>query len=635
MLTSDIKKIDFGGKNFLKSHIVNLDTELDCVVLLSVKDQKLRDLLYNKIIDALIDRVHPKNAYKDFSNALENINAFLSNWKNDNEKIQGLHAIIGIYHGKTFLLSTIGKASCYLYNTHGDIIEVTDKWDSPKDFSFISSGEIASGESLILTTLRLLDILSKDDIKDGLSEWNITRSSNNIEHILLHEHTGKNIGCISLKKEFKIQKDSEWKEKLEHYVLRIFDNTIAKKLLWYLYHVRDSLLHKSQKTKQVLLGIWIIVSIFFLYYLVSWFVHLASSTQDVEWAKQELLMAQGYIAKASDNMNDVDAFSHHIEAAEEIIVSLEKKQLFLTDIETLKGNMGVLQKQFNGIESFETKSDNTVYTFETPQKIVKVLSISNKIYVVHKNSITGPILPWEASKNFIFEELSPGDYFIDATVYETNIILMTYEGKVVNFAKNNYFSYLDVADQPIWDKSTLISSYGSNLYLLSDEGNQILRHKKQGNSYDAWVSYLKDEDAASVWKILSLAIDGGIYILKSDGSVVKLFRSPEYRFEWIVLNNLPRNYDFKKTTIDKAPSLRARANLRYVYMLFDNKVLVFQPNTTRYQDVKSLNYIGQIEWKDIIIEDLHVDNDGEIFVAAEWWVYRMEFDISEDELIVK
>jgi len=56
---------------------------------------------------------------------------------------------------------------------------------------------------------------------------------------------------------------------------------------------------------------------------------------------------------------------------------------------------------------------------------------------------------------------------------------MTHEGKVVNLAKNNYFSYLDVTDQPVWDKSSIINSYGTNLYLLSESKKQILRHKKQ------------------------------------------------------------------------------------------------------------------------------------------------------------
>jgi len=48
------------------------------------------------------------------------------------------------------------------------VIEITDKSDISKDFSFISSGEVADGESLIMSNTRLYDVLSSDDIKDAL-----------------------------------------------------------------------------------------------------------------------------------------------------------------------------------------------------------------------------------------------------------------------------------------------------------------------------------------------------------------------------------------------------------------------------------------------------------------------------------
>jgi len=67
---------------------VNLDTDLDCVVLISSKDDKLSDLLIHKIVDSLLDKLHPKNVYKDFSNALENINSFISTWGNSQDKIK-------------------------------------------------------------------------------------------------------------------------------------------------------------------------------------------------------------------------------------------------------------------------------------------------------------------------------------------------------------------------------------------------------------------------------------------------------------------------------------------------------------------------------------------------------------------
>jgi len=615
---------------------VNLDTDLDCVVLISSKDDKLSDLLIHKIVDSLLDKLHPKNVYKDFSNALENINSFISTWGNSQDKIKWLHGIIWIYHKKTFLFSTVWSASCYLFNTHHDIIEVTDKWEKPKNFSFISSGDVADGEYLILSNLRLLEVLSKDDIRDGLSAKNVKRSGENIEQILYHEFEWKNLWLITLHKNVdSIGEKNSVLDKLIYFFYRIFDNRYAKELFGYILHLREKLLKKSQKTRQYIIAWGILVAIFFLYSVLSGFFQIASSTQGTEQAKIKLIEAQNSIIAASENLNNPDMFSLNIESAETKIQELEDKELFLGDISILKDNMSVLQKQFNGIEPFEVTPENTMYNFSTPMDITKIVSVSNKIFVVHPKSITWPILQGEWSENYGFKELAADDYFIDASVNWSDIVLVTHAWKVVNFAKNNFFSYVDVTNQATWEMSPIVESYSSNLYLLSDSKTQILRHKQTGATYDAWVSYLSDADATSIWKIFSIAIDGWIYILKADGTVVKLFREPEYRLENIVLNKLPKNYDFSdEVSSEFAPSIRARADLKYVYMLFKNKVLIFKPSSDRYQDVKSLAYLGQIEGKDANIEDFYVDNDGEIFIAWNLWVYKVEFSVVENKIVL-
>lgn len=635
MLETDIRKIDFWGKNILKSHSVNLDTDLDCVILISAKDPRLLDLLYHKIVDSIIDRIHPKNVYKDFSSALENINAFLLGWMHEWERIKWLHAIVGVYDKKTFLFSSIGAASCYLHNSHGDVIEITEREDFPKDFGFISSGDVAEREALILSTVRLLDTLSKDDIKDSLLSGTIQRAGENIEHILLHEHDGKNIALVWLKKEVASSTESSIFDKISYGALRMVDNNFFKKLLWYIYILRDKLFIQTKKTKQIVLAWGIMISGILLYFLVSWFFHVASSSPNLDESKQNLVQAQNYIITASENMNDADVFWLNIEWAKTIITDLENKNLFLNDIGKLKDDMWVLQKQFNGISPFETDAQSLVYEFSEPMDVVKILGISNRIYTVHTKSVTGPILQGEESQNFIFEGLSDDDEFIDAAVYGTDIIIMTKGWKIVSFSKANDFSYIDVSDQPTWSKSPIISTYADNLYLISDAGNQILRHKRNGKAYDAGVAYLTDADAADIGSVLSLAVDGWIYILKKDGSIVKLFRSPQYRLEQMNLAKLPKNYDFRNIDSKNPPIIKTRLNLKYVYMLLNDKILIFRPNSLRYQDVKALTYLWQIEGKSMTIEDFYIDNDGELFIAGTSGVHRLEFDVVEDKIILK
>ena len=636
MFHTDIRKIDFWGKNIIKSHHVNLDDDLDCVIVLSSKDEKLSELLFNKMIDAMIDRIHPKNVYKDFSNALENINAFLATWRHEDDKIKGLHALVWIYHKKTFLFSSIGWASCYLFNTQHQVIEVTDKDETPKDFNYISSGDIADGESLIVSSTRLLDILSKDDIADGLLWWNIRRSGENIERILGYEHTSKNIALLTFQKQAREIPVSKVNfEKISYHFFRVLDNRIVKNALGYFYHIQSKIFIASAKTKQWLLVAGIFLSITLLYWVISGFLSIATQTQGLEQAKLNLSQAQTLLTQAQENMNNPDVFSLNISQMQEIISDLEQRNLFLENIATLKNEAALLQKQFNGIESFEANNDTTVYSFPTDAPIVKVLSLSDKIYVVQSNSIMGPILQSETPQNYVFKDMAADDSFLDAAIYESNIVLITKKGKVVNFAKNNFFSYVDVLNQPTWEKSPSISSYASNIYLISDAGNQILRHKKQWQNYTAGDAYLTDADAASIGKIFSLAIDGGIYILKSDGTIVKLYREPKYRLENIVLNKLPKNYAFQARSSSIIPSLQAAADLKYVYMWLDHKVLVFKPNTTRVQDTKSLTYLGQIEGKNMTIDSFYVENDGEIILAGKTGVYKAKFEIIEDKLVLR
>lgn len=230
--------------------------------------------------------------------------------------------------------------------------------------------------------------------------------------------------------------------------------------------------------------------------------------------------------------------------------------------------------------------------------------------------------------------MTAGDSFIDATTFEVDILMMTKLGKVVRFARGNFFSYVDVTEQPSWEESPSIDAYATNIYLLGKEKNQIYRHKKVGNTFDAGFPYLSDEDAKSIGSILGAAIDGGIYLLKGDLSLIKVFRTPSYRVESIVLNKLPKNYDRDPTKNNKVDMI-ARQDLNYVYMLLENKILIFEPNTKRYQDVKSLNYLGQVEGKDFQIRDFYVDSDGTVFVLSDTGLYKMNFEVNDENLIVR
>lgn len=115
--------------------------------------------------------------------------------------------------------------------------------------------------------------------------------------------------------------------------------------------------------------------------------------------------------------------------------------------------------------------------------------------------------------------------------------------------------------------------------------------------------------------------------------MIKAFSSPKYRLEKLIINKLPKNYAVEGNENDV--ELKIRQELSYVYLLLNNKIWVFKPNTTRYTDTKSLTYLGQIEGSKFKIKDFYVGKDGQIDILNSDGVYRLDFEVSDDKLIVR
>lgn len=77
-----------------------------------------------------------------------------------------------------------------------------------------------------------------------------------------------------------------------------------------------------------------------------------------------------------------------------------------------------------------------------------------------------------------------------------------------------------------WGKSVAISIFSTNIYLLDASDGVVWKHVKQTQGYSTGVDYTKNVDR-SLSGAKSLAIDGDIYILTSEGSVIKIRSSVE------------------------------------------------------------------------------------------------------------
>jgi hypothetical protein len=76
-------------------------------------------------------------------------------------------------------------------------------------------------------------------------------------------------------------------------------------------------------------------------------------------------------------------------------------------------------------------------------------------------------------------------------------------------------------------------------------------------------------------------------MIKENLSMIKFFSSP-YRIESLILNKLPDNYSYDN---ESSIAIKARNELKYAYMLMNNKIWIFNTNTNSFVNTKSLTYV--------------------------------------------
>lgn len=631
MIELNSKIINKSNRTKALSRVINLGDNLELFIVIASKDQNFIDLLVSKILDFTVDKISKTRAYADFSQVLENINAIIKTWDIEPWE-EKLSVIIWILNWKEFLFSNIWNSSCYLIKNNS-LIEATDKDEKKSEFSYISNWDLQDSDIIVLSNRRLTTFLSESDFLDAAETGSMEKFNDSIEYVIIEEQIQKSISLISFTYKAENKEDNnQFYSKAKDSFYKAMDNNFSKRALAIFMILKDKVSMQSKMVKNILFISWILVSIFFMYLIISSTVEKTSNTKTVLESKNYLQEAKAYLKVATENMWNQDIFDLNINKTEELVKIIEEKKLFLSDITLLKNNIAEVKKTFNWIESFEENDSKIVQKIDSKDWI-NLLAIDRKIYIVWKNYVTWPIVIWQSYKKYSFDKLDSGDEFINSTVIMWEIAIVTKKWNIIMFNRNGNFRFSNVLWQDKWETSNIIDSFWNNIYLLSKEENQLYKHIKSGNSFTKWSWYLTKEDSTSIWSIIDVAIDWGFYMLKKDLTIVKFFSSPTYRLESIVLNKLPNNYNLD-SGVSKI-EMKTRPDLAYVYILLNNKVFVFKPNSLRYQDTKSLQYVWQIEWLNYKIKDFYISHDWELEILNENWVYKVSFEVSDDKLLLR
>ena len=617
------------GKSKVISKNISLGNDLTLFISGACKDHNFIDFLLNKILDYSIDKISLKNTYKDFSNTLENINSVLKTWNSDLEDPEEMNMFIWILNGKDFLFSNIWKSSCYLVKKN-NVIEITDKKEKKREFSYISNWELEHWDIITLSNKRLFNFLSESDLIDSYNK-DIEKFNSTIQEILNEESYEKNISIISFC--YKSKEKSVENKKVNYVketLLKIADTNFCKRIIAYYLILKEKCNNKSGFSKKIWLSIMVLLLIILLFNITSTTLEKNNKSENIVQSEKILAEAQEALVQAWMNVNNRDIFDLNIELCSKKLKKLQEKKLYLEKTKSLQNKLFLLKKTVNWIETFSENEQNRLIKYKKSDTI-KLIWVNKKIYIIWKKSISGPIIKWKKLKTYNFKNIWD-DFFIDATPIWNDISLITNKWNVALFKKNGSFSFVDVIGQDKWQEADAIASYLSNIYLVSKEEGQIYMHKKSGSFFTKWTPYILSKDKSSLKWIIDIAIDWGFYILKKDLSFVKFFSKP-YRLESLSVNNLPENYNIEDKN---APiKIKTRKDLNYVYMLLNNKIFIFKPSNNNYRNTKSLTYLWQIEWTSNSIKDFYIAHDKEIIILSKTWLYKVNFEVDDGKIIVR
>jgi len=106
---------------------------------------------------------------------------------------------------------------------------------------------------------------------------------------------------------------------VKNQILKSFDNKFSKKLIAYLLILKDKLTLQSKTVKNIIFLSVILVSIIFIYSILTSIVSITTKSENNDIAKKNIEKINTYLKVASDNIGNNEIFEINIKNAETLI----------------------------------------------------------------------------------------------------------------------------------------------------------------------------------------------------------------------------------------------------------------------------------------------------------------------------
>lgn len=598
-----------------------------------------------------------EDPYVRFEKALKDVNRELKNLRGQKSSqfIGNLHVIIAAIVGNNLLLTQCGEAEAYLIRRRYCSVISDDLFDpESKDFfTNIANGTLEPEDFVLLSSTRLLRYISKNDFSRIGSSKNLVAALGELRDFLSAEVLGK-MGFIGIRAGFPVELSDQERSKAAQHLAKeeqvyarkdgvsskdkqpvnvvLMDavkklSTAVKDLSQKLTAkssgggdergkiVRgqggSSLLSFSNWSRDKILGA-IIVLILVLTGGVWWLRTRADEQQKIDH----------YVAILNEVREEISSAEttgqYNKEQAGQMLADAEQKALSVLNSGYARGDA---KKYLDSIQQSKDKLDGVLHpktrvladlsTKRANVSALGLLNLKGGLYVFEYNALY-PVLADKILDPFTLDEnetVVAGSTFDD----QDSLLFYTKSGKVLEY-KDNHVGFVQSAEGA-YHKGVAVQAYNNKFYILDPDSNQIWKYTRRRDKFDVAEKYNIDADLKNS---VSLAIDGNVYVVNKDGSLIKL------------LSGNKQNLVLKREPVNplKAPTkVFTELDMSQVYFLepSEHRVMVY------YKDDKTggLTYQSQYVFEELNdIRDLYVDkNTNKLYLLDASKVY--EVNLSE------
>lgn len=354
---------------------------------------------------------------------------------------------------------------------------------------------------------------------------------------------------------------------------------------------------KHVKRSYLLIGIVGIVGL--LGVLIIMQSNYREQTQQAQYYESLLAQVRMNIKNAEQMhlIGDKEDANNKLNEAADGITEIEAAGYYQSDVEKIKNEIELQRDNFDQI--WRVKNLN-VFADLSQKGTVDALGIINT--ADQRNFVYEPRRLFETVLDKVQEpqEIDQEEIVTaGAELEDFNVLSFTTQsGQVLEYeVRNGRFTAATTQDDT-WKKGIDIKTFnGEFIYLLDTSSNTIWKYRRLRNGYSTASAYNTEGDLSNA---VSLAIDGDIYVLNRDGSIVRFRRGEILPFELKSQPSLPLESPTRIFTFQEASRI-------YVLDSANSRVVAYTKDT-----VGAAEYDKQVVFEELgpnEIRDFYVDKD--------------------------